>query len=535
MKKIIAVVLMITLLLTGCSRESSQEDIVIIYTNDVHCAVEEGVGYEGLTVIKNTLLTQGNEVLLVDIGDAIQGDTIGTLSKGEYIIDLMNKVGYDIAVPGNHEFDYGMEQFLSLTEKAEFQYISANFVDKEGELVFDPYVIKEIGGRKIAFVGICTPQTLTSSTPTHFQNEDGQFIYGFCQDKTGEKLYQAVQTAVDDAEKEGAEIVIAVSHLGIEESCSPWMSTELIANTSGIDVVLDGHSHSVIESDVVENKEGEEVILTSTGTKLANVGCLTIFDDGKMSTKLINEGEVATAIENINTEFSDLLNKIVAKTDVDLIVNDPVVKDENGNSIRIIRNRETNLGNLVADAYRTVSGADIAFANGGGIRAEIPAGDITYEDIISVHPFGNMLCVVEATGQEILDTLEIGVLGLPGEDGSFQHVSGLTYEVDTTIPSGVKLDENGMFISVEGEYRVRNVKVAGEPLDVNKTYTLASHDYLIKNAGGGSNFFTDNTLLQDSVMLDNQVLITYIVDGLNGVVGQEYADPYGEGRIIIIE
>lgn len=530
--RILALMLVLIMVLAGCGTGNSTpaaKDIVILYTNDAHCGIEDGMGYQGLSAAKRALLAAGNKVLLVDNGDAVQGDTIGTLSKGEYIIDIMNKLGYDVATPGNHEFDYGMDQFNKLVEKADFDYISCNFVDKDGNPVLKPYVIKEADGVKIAFVGISTPKTITTSTPTYFQDGNGNYIYGFMQDDTGEKLYTAVQSAVDAARKEGAKYVIAMAHLGIEADCQPWTSSDVIVNTSGIDVVLDGHSHSTIAGDIVKNKEGKDVILTSTGTKLANIGCLTISADGKLSTSLINDDGMGETISEIKKGYEEMVNTVVASTKVELTVNDPVSGE------RMVRRQETNLGDLCADAYRAMSGADIAVVNGGGIRVSIPAGDITYGQIIAVHPFGNEMCVVEATGQQILDALEMGARNAPGECGGFLQVSGMSYEIDLNVEPTVEVNADGMFTGVSGEYRVKNVKVGDEPLDLAKTYTLASHNYMLKSAGDGMAMFQGCTLLQDSVMIDNQVLINYIVDVLGGVVGEDYADPYGQGRITVIE
>ena len=547
-RKILALALVLVLLLAGCGSAAPAEtpaetatpaensaylgldnDIVILYTNDVHCGVDDNLGYAGLATVKNALEAQGKHVVLVDNGDAVQGDTIGTLSNGEYIIDIMNEAGYDVATPGNHEFDYGMDQFFALTEKANFPYVSANFVDADGNTVLDPYVIKDVAGVKIAFVGISTPKTITTSTPKYFQDDNGNYIYGFMQDETGEKLYAAVQSAVDDARAEGAQIVIAMAHLGIEEDCSPWTSSEVIVNTTGIDAVLDGHSHSMLACEKVKNKDGQEVILSSTETKLAYIGCLTIRDDGSMTSTLISDNGMKDFVAGIQEEFEELVNTVVASTAVDLVIKDPASGE------RIVRVTETNLGDLCADAYRAMSGADVAIVNGGGVRADIPAGDITYGQIIAVHPFGNEMCVVECTGQEILDALELGCSKLPAESGGFLHVSGMTYTIDLNVESSVKLDENGMFVSVEGDRRVKDVTVGGEPLDPEKTYTLASHNYKLKDCGDGYSMFADNVFLQDSVMIDNQVLINYIVNVLGGTVGEEYADPYGQGRITIIE
>ena len=389
--RILALMLVLIMVLAGCGNGATApaaKDIVVLYTNDAHCGIEDGMGYQGLSAAKRALLAAGNKVLLVDNGDAVQGDTIGTLSKGEYIIDIMNKLGYDVATPGNHEFDYGMDQFNKLVEKADFEYISCNFVDKDGNPVLKPYVIKDVDGVKIAFVGISTPKTITTSTPTYFQDGEGNYIFGFLQDETGEKLYTAVQNAVDAARKEGAKYVIAMAHLGIEADCQPWTSSDVIVNTSGIDALLDGHSHSTIAGDIVKNKEGKDVILTSTGTKLANIGCLTISADGKVSSTLINDDGVGETISEIKKGYEEMVNTVVASTKVELTTNDPVTGE------RMVRRQETNLGDLCADAYRTLSGADVALVNGGGIRANIPAGDITYGQIIAVHPYGNEMCVV---------------------------------------------------------------------------------------------------------------------------------------------
>ncbi len=553
MKKLLAVLLALTMLLgvSALAEENAplfQQDVMILFTSDVHCGIESNFGYAGLAMVRDAYKNAGYHVLLVDNGDSIQGEPVGTMTTGEANIKLMNAVGYDIATMGNHEFDYGMDRFFELSKMANFPYISCNF-NKGGELQFAPYVIKEFDGVKIAFVGITTPKTLTSSTPKYFQDENGNFIYGFFEDETGEGLYNAVQKAVDDARAEGASIVIAMAHLGNEAECSPYTYKDVIANTTGINALLDGHSH---DTDHVEmrNKARETVLRQGCGTKLEGVGYLKIAaKNGAMKAGVMmwnNDDFNATQLYQLDTdvtkavaEATETLNakleEVVAKTDVELTINDPVAVTEEGKPVRIIRNAETNLGDLCADAYRYVSGADIAFVNGGGIRVSIKEGDITLNDILKVHPFGNALCVCEATGQQILDALEFGAKDVPGEFGGFLQVSGLTYEIHTSVPSSVKLDEKGLFAGVEGEYRVKNVMVGGEPLDLEKIYTLASHNYMLQGQGDGYTIFEDNVYTQESVMLDNQVLITYITEGLGGVVGAEYANPYGQGRIVAVE
>ena len=549
MKRILVLLLALCMLL-GCTAMAEEtaalkQDVVVLFTSDVHCGIDQGFGYVGVAAIRDALKASGKHVLLVDNGDSIQGEPIGTMTTGEANIQLMNAVGYDIAIPGNHEFDYGMERFLELTKLAEFPYISANF-NKSGELVFAPYVIKEFDGVKIAFVGMTTPKTITSSTPKYFQNEAGEFIYGFMQDETGEKLYAAVQSAVDAACAEGAAYVVALGHLGNEATCQPWTYADVIANTTGIDAFLDGHSH---DTDQVEmtNKDGAEVLRSGCGTKLQGVGYLCISASGELSVGLYSwpnevsapellgiENEVSAAVAAATDTLNAKLNEVVATSEVDLTIYDPVVTKDDGSKIRIIRSAETNLGNLCSDAYRDQSGADVAFVNGGGIRVSIDAGEITLNDILKVHPFGNAMCVVEATGQQILDALEFGARAVPNENGGFQHTSGLTYEIHTYIESTAKQDENGMFAGVEGEYRVKNVKVGGEDLVLDKVYTVASHNYMLKNGGDGFNMFVNCKLLQDEVMIDNQVLINYITGTLGGVVGEAYAEPYGQGRIIAV-
>lgn len=536
--------------------EPTPGDIVILYTNDVHCAVDQktdkdgkvtNIGYAGVAACRDEMaaLVGAENVTLLDAGDALQGDAIGTLSKGSYLVDIMNQMGYSLFVPGNHEFDYGMARMQELMGQLQAKVISCNFTDlKENALVFAPYTILTYGARKVAYVGITTPESFTKSTPAYFQDESGAYTYGFCESNSGQDLYAAVQAAVDAAKGEGADTVIAVGHLGVDTQSSPWRSTDVIANTTGIDAFIDGHSHSVMESELVPNKDGsKQVVLTQTGTKLANIGRMILKADGTITAQLISgyteqNQDTLAFIAGIESKFAADLAQKVGYTEVALTVLDP----ETGN--RMVRTRETNLGDLCADAYRYVLGngktgeaygpADIAFVNGGGVRADIDAGDITFGEVISVHPFNNVGCVVEATGQEILDALEMAARLLPEENGGFLQVSGLSYTIDTSIPSTVVTDDKKNFVQVSGQRRVKDVLVGGEPIDPGKTYTLASHNYMLLDGGDGINMFRGNTVVVQPVILDNQVLITYVQEYLNGAVGAEYADPYGQGRIQVL-
>lgn len=536
---------------TGENTAPDSDDIVVLFTNDVHCTNDEGMAYAAIAGYKAEMEAAygADHVTLVDDGDAIQGAVLGTLSDGEWIVDIMNEVGYDLAVPGNHEFDFGMDQFLDIAKnQADYQYLSCNFVDADGETVLDPYTIVSYGDVDVAYVGISTPETISKSTPAYFQDENGNYIYGFCQDASGQALYDRVQDTVDEARDAGADYVVALAHLGEDLSSSPWMSTEVIANTTGIDAVLDGHSHTVEPEKVVENADGEDVLLAQTGTKAESLGRLTIDpDNGEMTTQLVPLADVATDsaaylttqtfVQDIQEKFQAVTEEVVAKSEVNLTVNDPVTGD------RRVRSAETNLGDFCADAYRDVMGADIGFVNGGGIRADIPVGDVTYGDIIAVHPFGNMICLAEVSGQQILDALELGAMNVGlAEDGGFLQVSGITYTINTAIPSPVVLDETGALVDISGARRVSDVQVENrdtgvyEPIDPAATYTLAGHNYMLKQGGDGYTMFGAGNinLLLDETMVDSEVLIDYVADNLNGVIGQEYADPYGQGRITIV-
>ena len=520
----------------------AQKDIVVLYTNDVHCAIDSNIGYAGLAKYKAEM-EKDNFVVLVDAGDAIQGDTIGTVSKGEYLVDIMNEVGYDFCVLGNHEFDYGTDVLASLLKKADAQYLNATieYTGNGNNLLKDtvPYVIERFGFLDVAFIGVSTPESITKSTPRYFM-EDGQFVYDFA---AGEDLYAAVQGYVDEVREKGADVVVVISHLGVEEGSEPNRATDLIANTTGIDALIDGHSHTTEPSMLVADKSGRKVLYTQTGTKLNNIGKLTISKDGSVKAELVAEAEkdeaVTAFIEDIKAQYESLVNTVVAHTEVELSIT-----DENG--VRAVRNRETAIGDLCADAYMAVADTDIAFVNGGGIRATIKKGDITTANMISVHPYGNALCSCYATGAEILDALEHSVVNTAataasdgkavGESGGFLQVSGIKFTIDTSIPSSVKKDDKGLFVAVEGERRVKDVFVEenGEwvPIDPEKTYTVACHNYLLQDMGDGYTMFTDNVYILDKVLIDNQVIINYICDFLGGNVGTEYAEP--QGRITVI-
>ena len=517
---------------TAGEEPQPSKDITVCFTNDVHGAYE-------LYPYAATAMKGAD--LIVDAGDNIQGSVATTLTNGQCMVDLMKAVGYDVAVPGNHEFDYGFGRFLEIVNGDNTPYVSANLWDKTADkAVLDAYKIFTVGDKKVAVVGITTPETLVKSTPAFFQNEAGEYIYDFCNDTTGEKLYTVVQKAVDAAKAEGADYVIAVGHLGIDEQSEPWTSTSVIANTTGIDALIDGHSHSTFAT-TQKNKDGKDIPVAQTGTKLENVGKMTIAADGTITAENLplknSEGYlyeadavIAAKVAEIKAEVDKVSNTVVARTEVDLTTLDPATGK------RAVRSAETNLGDLCADAYRELLKTDVAFVNGGGVRANINKGDITYGQIIAVHPFGNTACKIEVTGEQLWTALEIGSAACPGESGGFLQVSGIEYTINTAIPTPARFNENKEFVKLEGEHRVTDVKVNGEPLDVNKTYTLGGHNYMLINGGDGYTVFKGSKILAQEVAIDNEVLIKYITGTLNGVVAADsiYANPTGAGRIKIV-
>ena len=499
------------------------ETIVILYENDVHCAVE---GYSKLAAMKNELKSEYEYVGVVSSGDFVQGGTLGAVSKGEYIVELMNLVGYDAIAPGNHEFDYTISRLTELYELSETKYISCNFAKiGEEKTYFEPYTIVSYGDVDIAYIGIITPETITSARPSQFRNENGEIIYTFNESR----LYELVQESIDEATENGADYVIALSHIGYDESGELNDVTDVIENTDGLDVVLDAHSHSVIEEKIVKDKSGDDVLLSSTGTGFENIGKLTIAN-GEFDTELVKtetytktDADVDAYIAEINESYAELGNRKIGESKVELITH-------NEEGTRLVRTAETNLGNLCSDALFFVTNADVSYVNGGGLRAPIKSGDMTFNDIYSVFPFNNRIVTAEITGQVLLDMLEMSMISYPQEDGAFPHMSGITFSVNKSIPSSIKVDENGFFTKVDGDYRVYDVKVLDKEsgnykaLELDKKYILAAADYYILNLGSGMSMFKDAKVVESEGMLDVEVLERYITDNLNGVIGEEYKD-----------
>ncbi|MBR4718932.1 MAG: bifunctional metallophosphatase/5'-nucleotidase [Lachnospiraceae bacterium] len=525
--------------LSGIDSDTTSEagptgNIVILHTNDVHCGVDNNLGYAGLAAYKKEMEDEGNAVFLVDDGDEIQGGVIGTLTRGGAIIDIMNEVGYGMATIGNHDFDYGTDRLLELTKQADYPYVCCNFVDlRTGDEVFDPYRIVEIGGRKIAFVGVDTPTTITSTAPAYFEDKNGRFIYGFLQGSDGSRLYNAIQNAVDDARNEGADYCILLAHLGIDEADSPYTSYEVIANTTGIDVIFDGHSHSIVESEEVKNKDGETVLLTQAGYQLNAIGKLTIDAEGNLKSELIQDydkrdDDITALIAKERAAFEDQLEEVIATSDFDMVA---ATED---NQTWLVRNGETNMADFVADAYRFAAGTEIAFVNGGGVRNNIKAGNITYGDLLGVNPFSNEVVARYVSGQELADALEYSVSFAPDDFGGFLQVSGITFDVDMSKNARVKLDDSRMFEGFDSdERRVKNIMINGEPLDPDRKYQVASIGFILFNKGNGYTMFNGEKIELDRYIEDITALKEYLAS-MDGRMSEDYKDQKGQDRMHFI-
>ena len=549
-----------------------KSDVTILYTNDVHTYIDKQspkLTYAAIADLKQSYQNAGKDVLLVDAGDHVQGTAYGSMDEGASIIKLMNAAGYDVATPGNHEFDYGMDRAKAIMKEADFPYLSCNWVDLRTTLRVLPSVKVFVrGGRRIAFVGVTTPETFTKSTPAYFMDKaQRKYIYDIQDGEDGKKLYDAVQKAIDKA-KLLADVVIGLGHLGVDPSSSPWTSEEVIAHTSGFDAFIDGHSHTVMENKQVQDASGKAVTLTQTGSYFANVGEMTIAADGTITTKLIpthegmDAGIAAMQTSWVNT-VDDMLGEKIAVGDSDFYVSDPATGK------RRIRSAETNLGDFVADGIYTYFNeveklhCDVAIMNGGGIRADVPAGDWTFKTCKQVSPFGNVACLMSVTGKQIQDALEFAArfAGEDGkENGGFLQVAGATYEIHTDIPNTVQTDEKNVWIgSATGTPRVQNVKIYDKasgsylPLDPGATYALAGMNYTLRNLGDGFAMFDGAELIKDYVSEDYLVMSTYAMifdcadaaglphlSSANSPLAAypgyllNYEQPYGAGRITIL-
>ena len=520
------------------------KNLTLLVTSDIHAGVEDNWTLAGVYEKRKEYEAKGDYTLLIDDGDLLQGNLLSSTTKGVALMEIANVAGFDIMTFGNHEFDYGMEQFMANAKLLKNPYISCNF-NKNGELIFKPYVIKEFDGVKFAFIGINTPETLSTSKPKYFQDENGNFIYSFFQGNNGETLYAKIQETIDNAKSEGADYIIAVAHIGQKETSGPYKYNDIISHTSGFDVFLDGHGHDTDQVNM-KDKDGNTVFRMGVGTKLSCIGVVTFTPAGTIEHELLTYEKPADGTEPIkynnsvsllvnqkSSDINDAISKVIGTTDFPLYIYDPEAKDSAGKPIRIVRRMGTNLGDLIADAFKNKTGAECSFINGGGIRVNIEKGDITLSEVIDVLPFGNILCLIEVTGQQILDAMEWGCHVTPKESGGFPHVSGITFDLDTSIKDPCKVDNNGMCEGIEGERRVKNLKINGEPVNPTKKYKLSTLSYTALNNGDGYTAFDGCTILEEGAAEDYTLVVDYIKNNLGGKIPDTYKDPYGEGRINI--
>jgi len=547
-------------------------DVTILYTNDVHTYIDNKSPkptYAAIAALKKSIEDTGRDVLLVDAGDHIQGTAYGSMDDGATIIELMNEAGYDLATPGNHEFDYGMARAKAVLREADFPYVSCNWVDlRTGFNVLPSVKFFFVGGRKIAFVGVTTPETFTKSTPAYFMNDaQTKYIYDILGGEDGQKLYDAVQEAIDKAEFWGADTIIGLGHLGVDPSSSPWTSEEVIAHTHGFTAFIDGHSHTVMANKQVTDASGKAVTLTQTGSYFKNIGKMTVGADGTITTELIDTYEgldaaVAATASNWISAVDDMLGEEIAVGDTKFYINDPATGK------RRIRSGETNLGDFVADGIYTYFNeieelhCDVAIMNGGGIRTDVEAGPWSFKTCKTVSPFGNVACLMSVTGQQIQDALEFGArfAGAEGkENGGFLQVAGARYTIHTGIPNTVQTNDKNVWTGSAATPRVSNVEIYDKttgtykPLDPNATYALAGMNYTLRNLGDGFAMFDGATLIKDYVSEDYLVMSSYAAmfggvdtNGLPHLASANspladypgyllnYEDPYGAGRIQMI-
>ena len=547
-------------------------DVTILYTNDVHTYIDNKSPkptYAAIAALKKSIEDTGRDVLLVDAGDHIQGTAYGSMDDGATIIELMNEAGYDLATPGNHEFDYGMARAKAVLREADFPYVSCNWVDlRTGFNVLPSVKFFFVGGRKIAFVGVTTPETFTKSTPAYFMNDaQTKYIYDILGGEDGQKLYDAVQKAIDKAEFWGADTIIGLGHLGVDPSSSPWTSEEVIAHTHGFTAFIDGHSHTVMANKQVTDASGKAVTLTQTGSYFKNIGKMTVGADGTITTELIDTYEgldaaVAATASNWISAVDDMLGEEIAVGDTKFYINDPATGK------RRIRSGETNLGDFVADGIYTYFNeieelhCDVAIMNGGGIRTDVEAGPWSFKTCKTVSPFGNVACLMSVTGQQIQDALEFGArfAGAEGkENGGFLQVAGARYTIHPMIPNTVQTNDKNVWIGSATTPRVCNVEIYDkttgtyQPLDPNATYALAGMNYTLRNLGDGFAMFDGATLIKDYVSEDYLVMSSYAAmfggvdaNGLPHLASANspladypgylinYEDPYGAGRIQMI-
>lgn len=527
---LLSVVMSLSLLVsTAWAEDPVTQDLagktVILHTNDVHGAIQD---YAKVAALKADYEKRGAIVYLVDAGDFSQGSVYVSLNKGADAVTMMNAVGYDFVTLGNHEFDYGAQQLADNLVNAKFSILCSDVLDADGDPVAEAAVWSEVeeSGLKIGFFGLATPETKTKANPALIKGLT--FL-------SGEALYKCAQEDIDWLKGQNVDVIICLTHLGVDKESQPNTSYDLYKNTTGIDFIIDGHSHSVM----TKGPNGEPI--QSTGTALANVGVITIDNATKKieSNELIalkdytgSDAAVAAAAKAIMDPIDAAYGEVFAKSAVDL----------NGAKAPGNRTEETNLGDLITDAMMwaiktKAPSVDmtnaVAITNGGGIRAAIKKGDITKKDINTVLPFGNTLAVVYVKGSELLEALEASTYCTPEAVGGFPQFAGM--EVELNIAP--KYDKNAKeypgseYFGPKSINRITIKSINGKAFDPNATYAVITNNFM---AAGGDTYYAFAAAKEqfDTGLPLDEILMEYITTELSGVVGEQYAKP--QGRLTIV-
>ncbi|MBP3717673.1 MAG: bifunctional metallophosphatase/5'-nucleotidase [Paludibacteraceae bacterium] len=503
-----------------------EKSIVVLYENDVHCATENYAKLAGL----RDAVADTAYVALVSSGDYLQGGTAGAISTGQYVIDVMKECGYDAVTIGNHEFDYKMPRMIELLRQLGSTPITTNHPyshmqsgnigqpppvtcvnlcdSKTNKELYRPYILKQLGNKKIAFVGATTP-TARKTEEYAFVDKDYNELYNLSPDS----LTDLIQKAVNNARQAGADYVVLLAHLGEEKNEFNSDSHSIARQTTGIDVVLDGHTHSEIIGDTVHNKTGQTVVISQTGTKLKNIGKLVITPNGTITTELVPTSQLTRENEKVKRAYtitceksSNFTEQVIGDNETLLLVRD--------NGKKVIRLRETNAGDFVADAVMDYCKSDITMVNAGSIRTNLPSGEVTNGGIMDLAPYDNRLTVVEETGAKIVELLTACIQSLPNADGDFPQVAGLRFEIDGT------------------NHTVSNVMVMNkstrqyEPIKPDQLYTIGTTDYTVKG-GGFKGLLRHSKIVREDNKTMSDMVALYLKYTLKGHIGKEYAEPQG--------
>jgi len=532
--------------------EELSDDIVILHVNDVHCGLNDTVGYDGFVLYRDEMKKKYKNVITVDVGDHVQGGSIGAISNGEAIIKLMNNIEFNVSVLGNHEFDYGVEQLQNLRENITSKYVCSNFCYyKNKSRILEPYKIVDTGTKKIGFIGVLTPLTLTKTYLVTVKDEsnNNERLYDFLSGNDAKDLYNQVQADIDDLKKNKlVDYVILLTHFGMK--IEDYTSDGLLSHLENVDAILDGHTH-LIYTETSKDKTGKDIPISQTGTKLESIGKLIIKSDDTFESENIKEvpepsdkegaikitrGSIERWVNNktyhfidsLWNEYSDQLNAFIGKSDFDLIIRPSNTTDSH---FVFCRYKECSLGNLIADSIKDSTETEIAILNGGGVRNNLPKGNITSSKVIDVLPWFSYIVAKQMPGQAIWDALEFGVSKLPNSFGGYPQVSGITFDLNPSINSTVIVDDIGNFVNVTGERRVTNIKINGKDLNLTKLYNVSTLEY-ISNGGDGYAMFPNYEVYYESILTDTDSLIYYIKNNLKGTIPEKYKEV--EGRVNII-